>query len=70
LNDKTVIRKTLTPQEASQIYGLDVRTLANYRYQKRGPQYFKCGRKVLYRVEHIEEWILRNPVLTIDSIEV
>jgi len=65
LNDKTVIRKTLTP-----LYGLDVRTLANYRYQKRGPQYFKCGRKVLYRVEHIEEWILRNPVLTIDSIEV
>ena len=61
-------RKALSPKEAAEIYGLSVGTLANLRCQKHGPQYYKCGRKVLYKLEHIDQWVLRNPVITIDSI--
>jgi hypothetical protein len=62
------IQRTVTPQQAAENYGLCVGTLANERYHKRGPKYFKCGRKVLYRVEDLENWLLQNPVLTSDSI--
>ena len=61
-------RRTVTPQMAAKIYGLDVGTLANDRCRKRGPRYFRCGRRVFYRVEDLEAWLFRNPVLTIDSI--
>lgn len=68
MKNKTEKRKTVTPQEAAEIYGLNVATLANLRCQKRGSKYFRCGRKVLYLVEDLEAWLLRNPVLTIDSL--
>lgn len=69
MKNKTLMRKAVTPQEASEIYPLSVGTLANERYHKRGPKYFRCGRKVLYLVEDLEAWLFRNPVLTIDSID-
>lgn len=68
MSQKENKRKTLSPKEAAEIYGLSVGTLANDRYHKRGPKYFRCGRKVLYLVEDLEAWVLRNPVQTIDSI--
>ena len=61
-------RITITPKEAAEIYGLSVGTLANDRYNKRGPKYFRCGRKILYRVDYLEGWLFQNPVLTIDSL--
>lgn len=66
---KVEIRKAVTPQEASEMYPLSVGTLANERYHKRGPKYYRCGRKILYRVDELEEWLYQNPVLTIDSID-
>ena len=72
---KTVEQRTLTPQQAEEMYGIPVGTLANMRCQKRGPQYFPLGdgpgkrRRVLYFVEDLEAWIRQNPVLTIDSIK-
>ena len=68
MEKKVAERKTVTPQEAAEIYGLSVGTLANDRYNKRGPKYFRCSRKILYRVDDLEGWLLRNPVLTIDSL--
>jgi hypothetical protein len=43
-------------------------TAANDRSAGRGPKYFKCGRKVFYWVDDLEQWLKRQPVLTIDSI--
>ncbi|NLE25207.1 MAG: helix-turn-helix domain-containing protein [Clostridiaceae bacterium] len=63
-----VIRKTVSPHQAAEIYGLSVGTLANLRCQKRGPKFFRCGRKVLYKTDDFEKWLLSNPVLTIDSL--
>jgi hypothetical protein len=44
-------------------------SLANMRCHKRGPKFFKIGRKVVYRTEDIENYLFQNPVLTVDSRE-
>jgi len=59
-------KKSLTPKDVATIYGLSEGTLANLRYHKRGPRYYKISRKVLYLTEDIEAWITRHPVLTVD----
>jgi len=67
-------KRTLTPQQVEEIYGMPVGTLANMRCQKRGPKYFPLGdipgkrRRILYYIEDIETWIRKYPVLTIDSL--
>ena len=65
-----VKRRALSPDEAAAMYGLNVGTLANLRYAKQGPKYFKVGKKVVYFVEDVEAWIRQNPVLTRDSIDI
>jgi hypothetical protein len=62
-------RKALTPQDCREIYGLNPGTLANMRFFKIGPKYYKLGRKILYRPQDIEEWLNANVVLTRDSLE-
>jgi predicted DNA-binding transcriptional regulator AlpA len=62
-------KKALTPREAAERYALSAGTLANMRYKKIGPRYYRVGRKVLYMVSDLEEWITRNPVLTMDSLD-
>ena len=60
----------LTPKEAIKIYpplGCEG-SLANLRWKKRGPKFFKIGRKIVYRPEDIETFLFQNPVQTIDSI--
>lgn len=43
--------------------------LANMRVQKRGPKYYKVGRKVVYKIEDIERYLSQNPCETSDSIK-
>jgi hypothetical protein len=61
-------KKAGTPFEMSRIYGVPAGTLANWRYLKTGPKFFKIGKSVLYFTEDFEDWLRRNPVLTKDSI--
>jgi len=63
-NRTPAFKKTLTPKDCENIYGLNPGTLANMRFHKIGPRYYKLGKKVLYRVEDIESWLARNVVLT------
>ncbi len=65
----SIRRRAGTPKEMSQIYGIPLGTLANLRYQKRGPKYFRRGRGVLYFFSDFESWLKSNPVLTKDSCE-
>ena len=63
-------KKAITPKELEAIYGIPRGSAANMRWAKKGPKYYKAGgRRVIYMVEDVEEWISRNPVLTTDSIE-
>ncbi len=56
-----------TPYEMSRLYGVPVGTLANLRYQKRGPKYYKIGKGVFYFISDFEAWMKGRPVLTADS---
>ena len=44
--------------------GLSRRTLQNWRFLKKGPAFFKVGRRVLYAPEDIAEFIERHRVRT------
>ena len=61
--------KMLGPLEVKDRYSVPVGTLANWRWAKKGPRYFKVNRKILYRLEDLEDFFTANPVLTIDSIK-
>lgn len=58
---KEEIRKAITPLQFELIYGIPRGSLANMRLEKRGPKYFKAGkRRVLYLIEDIEKWLTRK----------
>ena len=62
-------KRALTPAEVEAIYGIPRGSQANMRWARTGPKFYKTGaRKVLYKVEDIEKWLFKNPVLTIDSV--
>jgi hypothetical protein len=63
--------KALSPEDTIKQYPRLAKSpgvLANWRNQKRGPKYYKVGRKIIYRPEDIEAFLFSNPVLTIDSV--
>ncbi|MEA3428283.1 MAG: helix-turn-helix domain-containing protein [Thermodesulfobacteriota bacterium] len=62
-------QKALSPKEAAVRYSICPGTLANMRFQKKGPRFFKVGRKVLYKPQDIENWLFRNSVSTSDSVQ-
>jgi hypothetical protein len=61
----------LTPAEVYATFGIPPGTLANLRWSKRGPRYFKRpgGRGIFYLLSDVEAWITSCPVQTLESIE-
>ena len=45
-------------------------TLAHWRFQGRGPAYFKFGSKVAYRGRDLNDWIEAQRVTTADQPDV
>jgi hypothetical protein len=62
-------KRMVGPDKAEGLYSVPKGTLANWRSQKKGPKFYKINRKVLYRLEDLEDFFTANPVLTADSIE-
>ena len=59
----------ITPQEASLLFGTSEGTLGNWRSKKIGPKYYRVQRrKILYRLEDLEEFFTAHPVLTVSSL--
>lgn len=56
--DRPVLdQRLLTPAEVSALIpGLSPKLLAQWRYERRGPLYYKAGRIVLYPFGALEEW--------------
>jgi excisionase family DNA binding protein len=48
---------TVSPAEAARRLGLKEGTLANWRWQRRGPRFLRVGRRVRYRLADIAAWI-------------
>lgn len=40
------------------------RTLANYRSQKVGPKFYKCGHRVVYRIADLDAYMEEHAVVT------
>ena len=53
MNQK-LIRKAMTAWGLKEIYDLNPRRMAKLRSLKRGPIYYKRGRKVYYFIEDVE----------------
>jgi hypothetical protein len=54
----------LTPREVAASYGFSEGTLANMRSRRVGPPFIKMKKKVLYRVDHLENWLNQHRVVT------
>jgi len=62
-------KRAITPADVEIAYGIPKGSLANMRWRRVGPRYFKVGkRKVLYLVADINRWITKSPIKTIDSM--
>jgi hypothetical protein len=66
MSENKMQQVSVTPEQAAKMYGLGAGTLANMRSQKKGPRFYKVGKKVLYRIEDLERWLFDEPVMTID----
>ena len=56
-----------TTKDAAEISGHSIGSLANLRSQKRGPRYYKRGKRVLYDAKDFIAWLKENPVMTLDT---
>lgn len=54
----------LEPADLATLIGVDDRTLATWRAQKRGPDFVKLGRAVFYRRKDVEAWMELNVTAT------
>lgn len=55
--DRLNLSVLMVPAQVSAYLGIPTGTLANWRYQGRGPAFVRVGRHVRYRSEDISEWI-------------
>lgn len=53
-------QQLLTQQRLSDLIDVSERTLERWRVEGSGPVFCRAGRKVLYRSEDVEEWLLAN----------
>jgi len=66
---ESISRKMVDRKTAAAMFSMSAGTLGNWLSQGRGPRAYKVGRKILYRLEDLEEFFTRNPILTADSAE-
>jgi predicted DNA-binding transcriptional regulator AlpA len=54
----------LSPADLASLIGVDERTLAVWRSQRRGPDFVKLGRSVFFRCADVKAWIELNTTPT------
>lgn len=60
------LRQTLcvyTPDELAAILGVTRKTLAEWRRLKKGPDFVRIEKNILYRLKDVEAWMDLNTVL-------
>lgn len=62
MSEVDVEDRLLWPEEVAEVLGVPVGTLANWRYQGRGPAFVKVGRHVRYRRSDVAGWIEQHVV--------
>ena len=56
--------RLLRPRELSELLGVPVGTLANWRSARTGPPFVKVGRHVRYRTGDVDGWIADRVFVT------
>lgn len=52
----------LTPADVAKLLDVTEQTLAQWRSEKRGPNYTRLGKGVFYRADDLQKWIAANVV--------
>jgi len=52
-----------SPKEVSELVGIKVSTLAQWRTMKVGPPYFKLGALVKYKIDEVNAWVEEQKIL-------
>ncbi len=52
------------PNEAAEVLGVTERTLGQWRYEGRGPDFVKAGNLIFYRLQDLADWLALNVVVT------
>lgn len=68
MDKKAFPARMVSTIEAAEIFSTSPGTLQNWRSLKRGPRFFRVGRKCLYKLADLEEFFTKEPVLTVDSL--
>lgn len=50
----------LTLQKAAAYLGISPNTLYVWRHRRQGPPSFQMGRRVMYRISALDEWVTRQ----------
>ena len=58
-----LISKRLGNRQAAQYIGVASQTLNNMRHYRKGPDYIKIGRKVLYDIRDLDHFLKSNRVI-------
>lgn len=53
-------KRLLSRKEVSDMYGIGLRFLELAPSRKNGPAFVRVGRLVRYRIEDVEDWLIRN----------
>lgn len=53
---KEVNPSYMTTRELAAFLGLSAGTLCTWRYQGKGPNYYKVGNAVRYKIDDVEAW--------------
>lgn len=53
----------MSPLEVSRLLQIKPRTLAEWRSQRKGPNYYKVGAYVRYREADVRAWLEARPVV-------
>ena len=56
--------RLLSEAELSELTGVPVATLVDWRYRRRGPSYVKLGARVRYRESDVDAWLAERTVHT------
>jgi predicted DNA-binding transcriptional regulator AlpA len=61
------MKKYITPEQLAEQTGISSKTWANWRSQKKGPRYYKIGKKVFYKMADIDRFIDGGLMVTIEQ---
>lgn len=62
MTDTTALPQIISERELAQHLGLNPRTLARMRDERRGPPHIRIGRKIAYRSADVTAWLARQVV--------